>query len=46
MRTRVPALKVGLSGDQVTSANYNPNFKRVTAYQAPLTVRFGAKVTF
>jgi hypothetical protein len=44
--TCVPALKVGLTGDQATAADFNPNFKRVTAYQAPLTVRFGAKVTF
>ncbi len=29
-----------------TSASINPNFKQITSYQAPLTVRFGIKVTF
>lgn len=27
-------------------ADYNPNFKNVTAYQSPLAVRFGLKVSF
>ena len=31
---------------QATKADFNPNFKRVTSYQQPLTVRFGVKVTF
>ncbi|MBL8949674.1 MAG: TonB-dependent receptor [Myxococcaceae bacterium] len=30
----------------VTSADYSPNFKRVSKYQQPLTVRFGLRVTF
>jgi hypothetical protein len=30
----------------VQAGDLNPNFKRITAYQAPLTVRFGVKVTF
>jgi hypothetical protein len=30
----------------VTNSALNPNFKRITAYQAPLSVRFGVKVTF
>ncbi len=29
-----------------TAADINPNFKNVTAYQAPRTIRFGVKVTF
>lgn len=46
----VPQIRV-FNGDtgmaeQATSDLYNPNFKRVTAYQAPLTVRLGLKVTF
>jgi hypothetical protein len=46
----VPALKVFNSDtnktQQATAADFNPNFKRATAYQPPLTVRFGIKVTF
>ncbi len=29
-----------------SAEDYNPNFKRVTGYQAPRQVRFGVKVTF
>jgi hypothetical protein len=32
--------------EPVTDSALNPNFKRITAYQSPLTVRFGVKVTF
>jgi hypothetical protein len=30
----------------VVATDINPNFKRITEYQSPLTVRFGVKVTF
>ncbi|MBK7864141.1 MAG: TonB-dependent receptor [Archangiaceae bacterium] len=46
----VPQLRVFNSDtNQAEAANsslYNPNFKRATQYQPPLTVRFGIKVTF
>jgi outer membrane receptor protein involved in Fe transport len=34
------------SGDNLTSADLNPNFKRPTGYQAPISVRFGVRFTF
>lgn len=30
----------------VTRDDYNPNFKRVTSYQQPISVRFGIRLTF
>jgi len=49
-----PSCKPGLKKfDEDASAivdasvkDYNPNYKNVTAYQPPLTVRFGVKVSF
>jgi hypothetical protein len=34
---------VDIHGDPVV---VNPNFRRPTGYQAPRSIRFGAKVTF
>jgi outer membrane receptor protein involved in Fe transport len=33
-------------GSNLTSADLNPNFKRPTGYQAPISVRFGLRFTF
>ncbi|MEW5739607.1 MAG: TonB-dependent receptor [Myxococcota bacterium] len=33
-------------GANLTSADLNPNFKRPTGYQAPISVRFGIRFTF
>jgi hypothetical protein len=30
----------------ITAGEINPNFKNVTSYQSPRSIRFGAKVTF
>lgn len=34
------------SNQPITPADINPNFKRPTAYQAPRSIRFGAKLSF
>ena len=36
----------GPDGTPITNADLNQNYKNPTQYQAPLTVRFGARVTF
>ena len=33
-------------GSNITAADLNPNFKRPTGYQAPISVRFGIRFTF
>jgi hypothetical protein len=32
--------------ENITTADLNPNFKRPTGYQAPISVRFGIRFTF
>jgi hypothetical protein len=34
------------AGVPLTTADLNPNFKRPTAYQAPISVRFGIRFSF
>jgi outer membrane receptor protein involved in Fe transport len=50
--TNVPGCENGqtplktVEGNDVAQSDFNPNFKNPTAYQSPISVRFGVKFTF